>query len=579
MEAEAFAFINDGVEGEDEDDREDRAGGDEDSESVDYEFENCLDAASLLQLNNNDPALTELNVRFGRYQFANRVDWKSENYFDGIGNNTHLKTLYLYYDNDGDYEYEDADSDDDSPTIDEISQAIGDFCRYLATNRSIEHLSYTCPFEMEPLTVFIENNDNLRHLVITEFITDSSLILASSLSNRKNKSSLESVSFRNILCEMSCEFLSELIASLGGYHNLVQLDLSGSCLGREASIALRRLIKQPNMKLEELNLSNIPIHNECAAILADGFAKSKTLKKLNFSGQDSVVGFGLGVEGIIALADVLANSVTIKSVDLRNNHLVTSIGWCRFFHRLRNSETVVEELNLGGNTITYEGAAALTAAFSNSDKLNTLILPVDQLNSTRGWQAVADLLLPSCFSALEVLEVQCNYDEVRAITTFANALVNNTSLKTLLMDHGQEGMSPTTERALAVMANTLCNTSSINATYASNHTLETFSYSPHNSDIASALLLNKNKNKLEVAHHKILNHHFMQTEGVANLNVFIDMDLKVLPHAIAWVGMCRDSMGLSVLHKILSSLPPLLKSEKKVRFEVKMRPLHKKPKL
>ena len=88
----------------------------------------------------------------------------------------------------------------------------------------------------------------------------------------------------------------------------------------------------------------------------------------------------------------------------------------------------------------------------------------------------------------------------------------------------------------------LCNESSIIATYQSNHTLDDLgeggeshlhdNYLPE--DINSLLRVNRENGKHQAARLKIIRTHF---SGVnINLEPFLDMGLKMLPHAVAWMG-------------------------------------------
>ena len=119
--------------------------------------------------------------------------------------------------------------------------------------------------------------------------------------------------------------------------------------------------------------------------------------------------------------------------------------------------------------------------------------------------------------------------------------------------------------------NLLCNTSSVDATYFSNHALcslggfvveELDEYSDDDdSDIFEfemplkvydLLKMNEDDDKKQVARKKIIKHHF---SGDFNLNALIGSDQKLLPHKISWFG--RDALGLSVVFSIMKKLPEL----------------------
>jgi hypothetical protein len=108
---------------------------------------------------------------------------------------------------------------------------------------------------------------------------------------------------------------------------------------------------------------------------------------------------------------------------------------------------------------------------------------------------------------------------------FAEALINNSTLQTFIIDRGY------TVSDWEPFSKLLCDTSSPNNTYLSNHTLQnvgTVVRLP--SDIQSYLELNKSENKGQVAIKKILQHH-----PQFNMKPFFEWEFKVLPIMINWV--------------------------------------------
>ena len=65
-------------------------------------------------------------------------------------------------------------------------------------------------------------------------------------------------------------------------------------------------------------------------------------------------------------------------------------------------------------------------------------------------------------------------------------------------------------------------------------------------DLRMFLQLNRANTKAEAARRKILEVHF---SGNFKMQPFVDMRLKVFPHAIAW--MARDEHGSSLLYKFV----------------------------
>ena len=136
---------------------------------------------------------------------------------------------------------------------------------------------------------------------------------------------------------------------------------------------------------------------------------------------------------------------------------------------------------------------------------------------------------------------------------FANALVSNTSLKTL--EYGLNLGTSISSRGIDTIGNLLCDKSSIDSIYRSNHTLQKLGWSDIHlhTDLTSFFKLNQNDNKAEVARQKILQYHF--SNGDNNIQDLVDMSLNVIPHAIAWVG--RDDTARSLLYHLVHGMPSL----------------------
>jgi len=119
-----------------------------------------------------------------------------------------------------------------------------------------------------------------------------------------------------------------------------------------------------------------------------------------------------------------------------------------------------------------------------------------------------------------------------AVATFANALVNNRSLMILELD----GIPLSTQGQLA-FSNLLCDTSSINSTFLSNHNLQYLGqdYLRRVTPLKPLLDLNRRKNKEEVAMIKILQHH-----NDFDMTPFFEWEFKVLPLMIDWFERASD---------------------------------------
>jgi hypothetical protein len=177
-----------------------------------------------------------------------------------------------------------------------------------------------------------------------------------------------------------------------------------------------------------------------------------------------------------------------------------------------------------------------------------------------GWKRVATLFeLPE--STLHKLFVSYNNnigDEGALV--FAEALAGNSSLK-LLSLYG----SGITYEGWAHFSKLLCDTSSVNNTYMSNHTIESFgsfSYTTVTGDVRTLLVLNRNENKQLVAITKILQNH-----SHFDMQPFFEWEFKVLPIMISWFAKAStctsefetkiNRMSLSATYDFIREFPTL----------------------
>jgi len=136
----------------------------------------------------------------------------------------------------------------------------------------------------------------------------------------------------------------------------------------------------------------------------------------------------------------------------------------------------------------------------------------------------------------------------------ANSIRSNRRLTQLLLDGNEEEGRIT---SLDPFVDILCNQSSINATFDSNHTLEALTYySSCPENLAMLLKTNRNKSKWEVARLKILMTHF---EGEFDLAPFGCMNLKVLAEVLGWLGKESEKReeSLSAVYRLLKNFPHL----------------------
>ena len=529
------------------------------------------------KIEDNDPDLTELIM--GNY-LPPDGDWERAG--KGIGRNTHIKELCF-----------------GSNIVDDVQvrrEQFESFCEGLARNKSIEKLLIWCCglfggeiFDM--IGPFFDRNSNLRCLYL-DFdegrgnAASSVRLLSTSLARFNTLEEFECKYGNNLQGDIGAEMI---IQALEGHSRLAKIDLSGNRVEGRALAALVGLMNNPNSSLADLDLWDCSIDDEGARMLAAALGRNSTLRKLNLghnknititgwraiftqlqSPQSSLDGLDLWKNYIdIAVANLLANALangtSLKALCLGTSYEITTEGWRAVFAALSSPRCVIKELDLNSNEFNDEVVTHLSNALSNNCVLKELDLHGNAEVTPSGWRAFS-AVLQNPNSALEKLDLGYNSINDGALVSLANSLVHNNKLKELsLFKYETDDITITDWGALT---NVLCNKSSINATFNSNHTLQRIidpnyrdeSRLPY--DLQNLLQLNRENTKFETARRKILQGHF---SGDISIQPFIEMDLNALPNAIAW--MARDEYGSSLLYKFMRNTTLLVGIGGEVRSE------------
>lgn len=189
------------------------------------------------------------------------------------------------------------------------------------------------------------------------------------------------------------------------------------------------------------------------------------------------------------------------------------------------SATQLKILNLQDNNIDDEGVEYLVNALTNVKTLQKLDLCSNRSITIKGWKKVSTLLEgpDSKLKMLRMLRTYGNSIENDGALVFAEALTNNSTLKTFNIEHGNSITD------WAPFSKLLCDTSSPNKTYLSNHTLHDIGNIHLPNDIKINLKLNTSANKDWVAMAKILRNH-----PHFDMEPFFEWEFKVVPIMINW---------------------------------------------
>ncbi|EJK52647.1 hypothetical protein THAOC_28058, partial [Thalassiosira oceanica] len=296
--------------------------------------------------------------------------------------------------------------------------------------------------------------------------------------------------------------MASCIPSLAACTGMRSLTLNHLNLSTNSCAALRGVL--PRMAtLREVVLRGNSLDDDCTTLLAQGLSDCKQIQSLDLShNRISDNGLDVLVQGLPTSVDVLY--LPRNDIALARHVLLL---------RLR-------VLSIVDNTLCRGGTGVIAASLAN----------------------------PEC--RLEDLHLsQCNIgDEGAAI--LADSLRNNQRL--IVMSLRENNM---TDRGWNEFSSILCDASSINATYNSNHTLQSLgSYGIQNpQDVQMMLHLNKGKDKSRVAASKILHSH-----RHLDMRPLFGRELSLLPYVVAWLehfAKSRPDLKLSSIFEFVRAMP------------------------
>jgi hypothetical protein len=210
----------------------------------------------------------------------------------------------------------------------------------------------------------------------------------------------------------------------------------------------------------------------------------------------------------------------LRFLDVSYN-IITAGGCLSLVSLLEHPNSNLQKLDLGYNSIGNSGALVFADALASNNNLEELILSVNDIT-----------------------------DEAALI--LANALTSNNKLKVLDL-YGNN----ITAEGWSGFLKVLCDTSSINATFHSNHTLIGLGYdfypNPLPDDVEDLLDLNEgNDDKKQVAMEKILMHH-----PHFDIHPFSEWDMNVLPIMIEWFERAGSHFDMQPLFEWDMKVLPL----------------------
>ena len=362
----------------------------------------------------------------------------------------------------------------------------------------------------------------------------------------------------------------------------VNINLSDNKIDDVWLIQLGRVIKE-SATLNVLNLSSnetVTSHG-WSGFLSDVCIHNSALVRLSLYSTD------IDNDCLVTLASWMTNNSRLKYLDLASNEQVSLDGWLAFFGVLHNTNSGLETLDISNNHLssapfmdvqeglgiivkTLQLVSTMVNSLGSLRSMKTLDLSSSlvSLPSSSNWADSLATILHNQSCDLESLSLSHNDIEDAGVNSFSAALANNNSLRELKLNGS---ISVISDLGWGALTKALCDMSSIEATYTSNHTLHCVSGEDDDDDddddipfaLEGLLYINKYNTESEAARQKIIKYHMLKDDGI-DVGVFIGMELNKLPSAVSWMGRERDDIGLSVLYQLCKSLPCLFESNLKV---------------
>ena len=361
-------------------------------------------------------------------------------------------------------------------------------------------------------------------------------------------------------------YLNNVINAVRGNHHLKTLKVLGHniSIGTCESKNLARLLQdQRNTNLTTVSIGNVSITRDNGKFFRfDGSSARDT---------DTVS------DEIASIAATLTESNLAEVLEF-SSLFITERGWKILTDALQNSSCVLRKISLyEGSRDTFiindDGAVALAGGLKKNCTLEIIRLCGNMSLSKRGWDALADALHDSncrlreldlrSLDARHQNPIVLNNDVAVALAT---GLAKNSSLEKISFFHTQSSI---TKPGWNFFAKALCDTSSINATYLSNHTVKWIG-DQRPPSLRPNILFHLNRDgggNKEIAAKKILKYHRR-----LDMSSLFEWDLKMLPHTVDWFESARpkirnspwlrginlDAKKLDAIYQFVRSMPEIV---------------------
>ena len=333
-----------------------------------------------------------------------------------------------------------------------------------------------------------------------------------------------------------------------------------------------------NDNLTKIFLFDCEIGRECARDLALALSQRQvnSLESLGFGSNN------LGDESFANIVQALWTQPQLKQLCCSNNN-IGRISCDALGALLRERISNLTSLCVHDNDIDDLGIQALVPGLCNSNNLD--YLSISDPITAAGLRSLSPFL-QSASCSLRTLRVSLTGlglgDE--EATTLADALKGNKSLKTLCLPRESRRRLNMTDVGWSAFSKLLCDTSSINNTYLSNHTLQSigeypmFDTRPYLNvflEMNAAAQKSVTKRNQEIAMQSLTRCKIFMSHPDLDMEPLFDYKLKLFPLVVDWfrksiqlsgeeVGVWKESVPklqcreLSAVYKFVHGMPLLI---------------------
>ena len=303
------------------------------------------------------------------------------------------------------------------------------------------------------------------------------------------------------------DIMSGCIPSLAGCTAMQTLNLGWLGLSTSSCAALSAIF--PRMaSLHELKLVGNSMSDDCVEILVGGLAECKHLHSLRLDSNR------ISDDGLDVLIRRLPASVSCMGLSDNQVTLARKLPLLRFKQFALPNNTFYRN----GNPLSLKAPRVIAASLAN----------------------------PECF--LEVLDLCGTNIGNKGAAILAESLRNNRRLTVMNL-----GACNITNKGRNAFLSVLCDTTNINATHGSNHTLQRLGFAKIHKHVKAMLELNFDQVKSRVAAKKIL-----QSHRHLDMRPLFGWELGLLPNVVEWLERFAESrldLKLSSIFEFVTAMP------------------------